>query len=391
MGKIVKKILFEDSWQLGSNESWFSEMAASGLHLKSIGRLFAVFEKGEPTQTKYQVALLDEKPSQQEIAHCRAGGWQLAANRGKFYFFSSEESGSALESYIDFKKQKETVCKLERQLRKNLIVISVIMLIFLGMMCSVLFLTDRLFLSMVKGGIIQQILLVIVELYVFYTVVRNYMWAYKLKKTFLENKPLSYKARGKLHRLINGIAALLFLSITVFMVFAPIMQMVKSKNNTLPEAKTDLPIIRLIEVEQNPDLKRKIGYNNRGVDWHNRVSYDWSILAPIQLKIDEQGIVSNEMWEDNSGVYSPSIHTQFYQLAFNKMTDGFLQDLMKQYLYDPDITPKEIKHPAFDQIYITSEDTKKQIFASWDNKVIYIRYYGNKDVEHIISTISKMP
>ncbi|MDF2614483.1 MAG: hypothetical protein K0S71_2269 [Clostridia bacterium] len=390
MSKIVKKILFEDSWQIGQNVRWFSDMAAKGLHLKSLGRLWAVFEKGVPSQTRYEAVLLDEMPSQQEIMCCRGGGWRLAANRGKFYFFASEQSDNALTFYIDTKKQEEAACNLERQHRKSLVLILVAMLIFLVAMSSVLVLNNEPFLSMVRGAFVQQILLVGVELYVFYTVIRSFIWARRLKKSLLENKPLGGKANWKNHRLLNRAVSTLFLSIAVFTVFIPILQIIRSESYTLSEAKTDLPVIRLSEVEENPLLKRESGYNSRGVDWGNRVSYDWSLLAPIQLEVDEQGIVDNEMWEDNSGIYSPSIHTQFYQLAFNKMTDGLLHDLMKRYLYNPDSRPSKVENSSFDELYIIEEDLTKQIFACWENKVIYVRYHGKKDIEHIIASISRI-
>ncbi len=391
MGKIVKKILIEDSWQISRNESWFSDMAAKGLHLKSIGRLFAVFEKGEPREIKYCTAILDKSPSQQEINSCKAGGWELAASRGKFYFFSSEQSDNELASYMDMTKQKDTICSIERQLKKNLILVSILMLVFFGIMFSILFRNDKPFLSMITGGLIQQILLVAVELYVFYTVIRNFIWIRTLRKSLLEGKRIFYKVNWKKHRLLNSVIRSLFLIIALFMIVIPILHMIKSESYTLPEAKTDLSIIRLAEIEQNPELKREVFYNSRGVDWGNRVSYDWSFLAPIQLATNEHGIVSDVMWKDNSGEYSPSIHTQFYQLTFNKMTNGLLRDLMKQYLYEPDIVPRQIENTSFDQIYVAIDDTKKQIFASWENKVIYIRYQGNKDIDDIIAIISKMP
>lgn len=48
MSKTVRKFMQEDIWNIGRNESWFTDMAAKGFHLRRIGNVFATFEKGEP-------------------------------------------------------------------------------------------------------------------------------------------------------------------------------------------------------------------------------------------------------------------------------------------------------------------------------------------------------
>lgn len=55
MTKIVHKMLLGDLWRIGEYESWFSDMAREGLHLKKTGYLFAYFEKGEPEDIRYRI------------------------------------------------------------------------------------------------------------------------------------------------------------------------------------------------------------------------------------------------------------------------------------------------------------------------------------------------
>lgn len=55
MGKIVKRLIFEDDYRNGRNESWFSDMSERGLHLKRVDDFVATFEKGEPKKTKYRI------------------------------------------------------------------------------------------------------------------------------------------------------------------------------------------------------------------------------------------------------------------------------------------------------------------------------------------------
>jgi hypothetical protein len=125
----------------------------------------------------------------------------------------------------------------------------------------------------------------------------------------------------------------------------PFIEIVKSQDYTLPETSVNLPIIRLAEIEQNPNLQREIIYNSRDVDWENQVNYNWSPLAPVQYEVNEHGIVKDVMWKDNSGEYSPSIDTYYYQLAFSRMADGFIHDLMERYVdsFDPNVAVKEVE------------------------------------------------
>ncbi|MGE4284169.1 MAG: DUF2812 domain-containing protein [Clostridia bacterium] len=389
MGKLVKRLMLDDSFAIGRNESWFSDMAKEGLHLKKIGRIFIYFEKGQSKNTKYRIDILKEKPSQEQIDIYHDCGWDLITKGGDFYIFSAQELSHTPELHTDPVEQSYSLSDLNKRLRNNLILVSIAMLWFLGMIFSIYFIGRTPFLYMVQGQFVQQMLLVIVELYVFHTVIRNYIAIRNLKKSLFLGKPINHKENWRKARLINGILAGLFLPIALFAVFIPFIEIAKSENHALPETNTNLPIIRLADIEQNPNLKRKAGYSRDGIDWGNRVSFDWSLLAPIQYEITEHGIVENEMWSDNSGKYSPSIQTNFYDLTFSKIADGLVEDLIKRNIYKPDTIVKELKTTEFDRIYIAEEDIEKQIFAILADKVIYIRYFGNKDADDIIPLLYK--
>jgi len=167
------------------------------------------------------------------------------------------------------------------------------------------------------------------------------------------------------------------------------MTMIKSENYTLPEGETSLPIVRLSEIENNADMLRKSSYMQGDVDWSNRLSYNWSPFAPINYDLNEQGIVSSNMWKDGSGIYSPSISTQYYKLTFTGMADGLINDLLERFLYEYDKDVQIISHPDFDNLYILDNHETKQIFASIGENVLYIRYHGYADIDRIITLASE--
>jgi hypothetical protein len=113
------------------------------------------------------------------------------------------------------------------------------------------------------------------------------------------------------------------------------------------------------------------------------------LLAPVQYRIDEHGVVNGEIWGDKSGAYSPSITTRYYKLTFSSMAENLTLDLINRYVYRDDTEIKAISNLKLDKIYIAEDDTKKQIFAYLDNQVVHVTYYGKGKMEDIIPLISE--
>jgi len=109
MSKIIKKWILDDSWAIGRNESWFSDMAKRGLHLKKIGRQFAHFEKGEVKQTEYRVDVFNEPPIDEQLQIYKECGWNLVTKNREFYIFSSSDPSCTIELHTDPAEQSYTL------------------------------------------------------------------------------------------------------------------------------------------------------------------------------------------------------------------------------------------------------------------------------------------
>ncbi|MDF3000834.1 MAG: hypothetical protein K0Q48_953 [Bacillota bacterium] len=92
------------------------------------------------------------------------------------------------------------------------------------------------------------------------------------------------------------------------------------------------------------------------------------------------------MWDDNSGSYSPSIETRYYQLLLTGMTDNLIRDLKKKFVdsYDPEITVHEEKFEGFDRLIVAESGIRKQVFAARGKEVIYVDYFGNAQSQELI-------
>ncbi|WP_291349767.1 DUF2812 domain-containing protein [Desulfosporosinus sp.] len=386
MGKFVKRLMLDDMYALGRNEAWFSDMARKGLHLKKIGRIFGYFENGEPRETNYRIDIIKENPSQEQLDVYHDCGWDIVTNNRDFYIFSADAKTSTTELHTDPIEQGLSLSDLNKRLRNNLIMMSMAMMLFLGMMFSAYFLNKEPFLFMIKGSFVQQMLLVVVELYVFYSVIRNYVAIRNLKKSLLQGNSINHREDFRKARLTGGILAAIFLPLAIVCICIPLVEISKRQDYTLTENNTNLPIVRLTEIEQNPKLRRERGYTSNNVDWANRVSYDWSLLAPVQYEIDEHGIIEGEVWGDNSEEYSPSITTRFFKLTFGNMAEKLTFDLISRYVYRDDTEIKAINHSEL-KMYLAEEGIRKHIFTYLDNKVMHVAYYGKRPIEDIIPMV----
>lgn len=394
VNKVKNMLRPSDFWHIGEHESWFSDMAQEGLHLKKVGIQFVKFTKGEPKQIKYRIDVSQgNKITSEQKEMYSQSGWDYVTSYGVFNVFSSPVELNAPELHTDPAEQAYTLNHLNKKITKNAILVAVAVAVMIVMIVAFWFRDSAHYLALVEGIIIQQATLIIIELYVVYTSVQPAISLRALQKTLSAGKPINHSAPWKRQHKAKLIVASFYIVLAIFASIHPFMQLTMGYTKTMPVASTDLPIVILADVEQNTALVRKSSLHIRdNVDWANRYSYDWSLFAPLQYQTDEQGVVPNEMWKDGSGAYSPSIHTWVYKLNFPDMHEGVLSDLIKRYgmKYEGGEF-LEIENPYFDKLIVHEGDSFKEIFAYKGKGVVYIRYFGYADIDSIIgATVEKI-
>ncbi|BAQ11118.1 hypothetical protein OXB_2647 [Bacillus sp. OxB-1] len=389
MSKMVRR-LRSDEWRIGEHESWFADMAAQGLHLKKLGRIFARFERGEPKRTRYRIDVsIHKKMSEEQMELYEEGGWEFVTQYGAFYVFSSPAEREAPELHTDPAEQAYTLRELDKKLFGNALFILVALLLIAGMLSSLWFLDRTPVYMLVEGMAVQQTVLTVVIGYQAYIAVRGAVSIRALQKRLNEGRPIDhhapYRKRWRRHTFI----ALLFLLFAAASAVMPIMYLVKEKTATLPGSSPELPIVRLAEIEQNPELIRE-PYMIDDVDWANRYSYNWSPLAPLQYDTDESGTVPGETWDDESGGYSPSLHTKVYRLSMLSLADPLVSDLVKRYQYGNEQFI-ETAHPDLDRLLVHEDAEVKEIVARRGKAVVYVRYHGYAELEAVLTgVVAKM-
>ncbi|MBT2691753.1 DUF2812 domain-containing protein [Bacillus sp. ISL-55] len=394
MTKSVYKLRPSDYWRIGEHESWFADMAAQGLYLKKMGIHFAKFEKGEPKNMRYRIDVsINKKISAEQIEMYGQSGWDYVTSYGSFHVFSSPAELEAPELHTDPAEQSYTLRELNKQLVFNAFIVVIGLIFMVGLLASSWFLDGTPTLVILEGIMVQQTFLAIFIGYTAYTSLQAAFSIRDLRKRLAEGIPLDHHAPWKKKHRLHTSVAFLFTVMVGLSAIIPFMQLMRMDTKTLPETSVNLPIVRLADVENNPDLVRSEStYIDGDVDWGNRYSYDWSPLAPVQYEADETGLVPGTLWKDTSDEYSPSISTQYYQLRIPAMADELISDLMKRYRYGDtgeDFVVK--KHPDLDRLVVHVEEGMNEVFASKGNAVMYVRYHGYADVNSVIdSVIEKM-
>ncbi|MGD6903215.1 DUF2812 domain-containing protein [Bacillus infantis] len=390
MGKIVRKLRPEDYWRIGEHESWFTDMAAEGLYLKKMGLRFAKFAKGEPKKMRYRIDVsFSKKISSEQIEMYSGSGWDYVTTYNYFHVFSSPAELHAPEIHTDPAEQSYTLKALDEKYTQTAWFVTIIILLTIGMLATLWFLEGTPILLMVEGSVLTQTILTIIMGYSAYTSLQAAISIRALRKKLAEGKPIDHDAPWKKRFRRNTAISLLFMltagSVAV-MSFAKLFIM---DTKTLPEGNLDLPIVRLADVEQNPDMVREEPvYFDDNVDWGNRYSRNWSPLAPVQYEADENGVVPGKMWNDGSGEYSPSIQTEVYKLTFPSLADNLISDLIKRYEYEENHDLYQEKtHPDLDQLIVYEENYLKKVFAFKGDTVIYVWYHGKADVDAVIEAV----
>jgi hypothetical protein len=391
MGKTVCKLRPGDYWRIGEHESWFTDMAAEGLHLKKMGLHFVRFAKGKPKKMRYRVDISPNNEITPEQKQLYAdSGWDYVTSYGDFNVFSSPVELNAPELHTDPAEQSYTLKELDKKLAINALVVVLATALMTGMMASIWFLGGTPMLNFVEGIIIQQTVLTIFIVYLAYTSLQAAISIRTLRKNLLEGKAVRHDAPWRSRKRFTSIIAVLYVISVVTVSVMPFVQIAMRGTKTLPTTSTDLPIVSLADVEQKPGLVRQSSYIRDNVDWGNRYTYKWSFLAPVQYESNEQGTVPDIMWKDGSGVYSPSINTSVYKLSLPYLAESLTSDLVKKYgLAYKGGDFLKTDHDDFDVLIIHEVDEFKEVFASKGKAVMYIRYHGYADMKSVIESAAK--
>ena len=388
MTKLVRKIRPADFWRIGEHESWFSDMAKEGLHFHSMGKYFARFKKGEPQEMEYRIEVTSTTAiSDDQISMYEENGWDYVSSFDQFHVFASPKSRHAVEIHTDPAEQFFTLQTLNKKLISNSIIVLLLSLLIIGMNVALWFLDNTPVLQLVKGHVLEQTILSFFILYSVYLTIKGMLSILALRKQLKNGIPINHHAPWKKSLQRSAILNIVFIMIAFGSAYLPFKQLFEMDTITLPVEVTNHKVVRLAELEQLPDLKREEYYID-GINWANRLSTNWSIVAPIQYEIDESGETYISTASNEKIKYNPSLSSEVYELRMTSLVEPLVQDLITWYSYHTKTFNKK-QNASLDYLYIYEEEMYRNVVAAKGNVVTFVSYSGNATTNVLIEKIAE--
>lgn len=242
---------------------------------------------------------------------------------------------------------------------------------------------------MLEGQLANHFIFLLLEGFLIIRSITDVRSINRLLKQLKAGVPIVHKKNYKKGRVLRISGYSLLLLAAVINIVLPFVQIGKGWNKNIEEVTVQLPVIRLEDLEEVENFKYYSEISYSGKNYDNHVFYNWNLVAPVQYKITQNGIVEDMKWLDNSGVYKPTLVTEYYQLSIPILAEPLMEDLISRYI-DPYENMKMEKLTAeyFDRGVLFTRDERQYIFARQGNEVIYLRYYGYGSLKSKISEIA---
>ncbi|MEA4987102.1 MAG: DUF2812 domain-containing protein [Anaerovorax sp.] len=396
---VVYRLRPDEYYRIGEHESWFMDLAEQGLHLEKMGARFARFRKGEPQNMQYRVDIfpgIEDPLGQQQKDLYKEYGWEYVTKYGKFCVYRSPNEANAPELHTDMAEQAYTVRELEKSLRNATFFVILIVALIILMTFWIWFESKSPILHLIEGHTVQQAFVILVEIYVAITSILSWFSIRRLRDDLKAGHPINHHAPWKKRTYFTlGIAAA-FIILAFMTCLIPIMQLTQTKEATLPLTESNIPVVRLAEIEQDDRLERvsETDLMEGEVDSENYYEAKWALLAKSSYESEEQGIIYEESWDDGSGVYSPSIHCNYIHLKIQAFAIPLAKEWISYYGRPEELAYEgecfvNCEDERFDFLSVHESDASLQICAVKGKKVIFVSYYGYAETQNVINAIAK--
>lgn len=382
----IKKLLPVNIYDIAETESYFSMMAEKGYFISKVG-FFAHFRKDHPQKTIYRlepVTKTERAPNDKMIGYYEDAGWIYVCTISHIFHVFRSNTDNSMELHTDPINQSVTFEYLNKKLKFAYIISLLAVPWLIGMILFSVVLNPHPILYTVKYG--QMSYMLMTCLFILYSVsqiITNKRKINALTKQLQSGVSLRHKRHYHINYapyVFNGLI-ILFSIVTIGSAFYKIDA---AWDQNLSDYAGQVPAIRLASIELNEkfEIEHSVSESSHK-DYGGFIAYDWSDFGSKRYEIRERGVIEDKMWNDGSGVYSPSIDTEFYQINFKFLSKGLMNDLiddaLELYRYRPYVY-QEILETDFDQAIIIKSDETQMFFGRIDGKVVYVRYYGYEDL-----------
>lgn len=397
--KYKRKLIPVNPMHIPALESWLSDLAAEGLYLHSLGPYRAKFTEGEPRKLAYRIEpipvedhgfyvnnirnafapskdgkkpLTVEERNRRMIELYDEFGWQYVCPMNQLFCVFRAKEEDTPEIHTDPVAQSAAYARIYQRQKKAFFIT---LPFFLAMVLWCLYLTlwdDNLFYTIKSGSaLLPQTLLLVISMFTILQEIQSFRHIRDRLQSGIAMEHDADWRKGSFRykaKIFAYHAFLLALLLHVYGLFG------QSWRMPLEEANQPLPYVSLETIETDPNfvLNEYDGYNNK-------VHYWTSFFAPIQYEIRQEGTVPDKRWNDDSGIYSPSISVEYYDLRFEFLAKPFYDAMIKWHIYDETGFTRIYDETIDEGVTYGDGGSKKILFRKGD-KVMAFFYYGQDDI-----------
>jgi len=404
--KYKRKLIPVNLMNIPAMESWLTDMAAEGLFLHSLGPYRAKFTEGEPKKLAYRIepipaedhgfyvnnirnafvsskdgkkALTVEEKNSRMIELYDEFGWQYIYPINQLFCVFRAKEENTPELHTDPVAQSEAYGRIYQRQKKGLLLT---LPFFLAMILWCLYLTfwdDNLYYSVTSGSSLWFCALGL-SITVF-ALSREVKAFRHIRDRLQEGIAMEHDTDWQKHAGFYKTIIILYHILLLCFAFSGFYWTRQWWDMPLQDAKQPLPYVSLETIETDPNFVL-----NEYDGWDNEVRFTTSFLDPTQYEIRQDGTVPDRRWNDDSGIYSPSISVEYHDLRFEFLAKPFYDAMIKWHIYD-ETGFARIYDENIDEGVCYGEDGSKKILFRKGDKVMAFFYYGHDDVMAHLSEI----
>ncbi|MCL1802908.1 MAG: DUF2812 domain-containing protein [Eubacteriaceae bacterium] len=381
--ELVRKYRHIGAHRIGENESWFADMAASGLHLSKLNKIYAYFTRAEPAKTLYRIDFIHPnsatEPDQEEIY--LENGWKHVCTIKDMAVYSSPASRKAPEPHSDLAEQPHSLSGIRRFYRNAGIACiayyaAIVFLIYMNPLPS-----QGLASKLVSKG---SITLLLIGAHLIFGIVFAIEPVVHLRAVIISlgnGKSIDHNAdwrkRERYEKAKKGALACIALLVVAFNYKSS----AASFEANIPPGLAGAMPISLSEIEAGAALERRTDIGATGIDFQNRVSQSWQPLAPISMQICEHIEVKSEMPEIYSD-YDAGLYCSIYKARFLWLSKLVAHELANANINQAGFSDQYaagLAQMSLDELYIGHQAMQCDIIARKGKIVAILRYDGEQN------------
>lgn len=374
-------------------ESWLADHAAHGRFYRKHDLLFLWFQRGEPKAVRYRldvISPLSPTPDEEKRARAEELGWQYVDRLGSFSLYAADDPNLP-EFHTDPVTQSYTMDTLARKLKRNLILLPILLVMAVALFLAYFFVSPPTVLDLVEGGGgLFLPLSMLLEFFCIGSVLIQSVYFLSLRKKLRAGLSIEHRAPYRAKSIFNFTLVLLSLLIATFSIYCTV-RFTASGQEWSITAEQPAPIaFDLTVLETDPAFS----FFPQSMQEYNQANYArsrWTPAAPKQYFIHQTGGVG-EHWPDGRRRPSASLSLDYYEIAFPALVTPFFDALVEQqseWMGQSDYTRHDLSASGFDRALLLTQNggDRQVLLATQGNRVVLVDYSGEAKLADQLPTL----